>query len=289
MNQRYARVIALGIFLWGAFTFQGCDFNDEAIPAYIKINAINLSVNPVTEGTASHKITDAWVYCDGELVGVFELPCKFPILKEGTHDIIIKAGIKLNGIAASRGYYPFFQPIEQRLTLVPGETIELSPTVTYYPDKVNYIEAFEDGGVSLEEFGETDTGIIKTASPAYVFEGAYSGQINLNATDKHVQIATTDAYDLPKTGTPVFLEINYKTAAPIIVGVVAVTSGENIRQQVMTLNENDSWNKVYINLTGVCSSNQSASNFRVYFEVYKDDAVAEEMVLLDNLKLVYNE
>jgi hypothetical protein len=289
MIKCYARVIAMGLLLWSAFVFQGCDVSEEGIPAYIKINAINLSVNPVTEGTASHKITDAWVYCDGNLVGVFELPCKFPILEEGAHDIIIKAGIKLNGIAASRGYYPFFQQVEQRLTLVPGETLELNPTVIYYPNKVNYIEAFEDGGMTLEEFGDTDTGIVKTASPAQVFEGAYSGLISLNATYDHVQVATIDGYNLPKTGTPVFLEMNYKTNNPVIVGVVAVTSSQNLRQQVITLNANDEWNKIYINLTGACSSNQSASNFRIYFEVWKDAGLTEATVLIDNLKLVYNE
>ncbi len=289
MMKCYARVIAIALLLWSSFTFWGCEGKDEAIPAYINIQKIDLSVNPVIEGTASNKITDAWVYCDGSLVGVYELPCKFPVLKEGSHDIIIKAGIKINGISASRGYYPFFEPIEMRLNLVPGETIDLAPSVSYYPDVVNYIEAFEDGGITLEGFGDTDTSIVKTASPSQIFEGAYSGIIKLDASHDHVQIATTNTYDLPKTGTPVFLELNYKTDNPIEVGVVAMTSSESTRDHIMTINANTSWNKIYINLTGACSSNQSATNFKIYFEMTKDASLTEATVLFDNLKLVYNE
>jgi hypothetical protein len=287
---RYARVIALVFLLSNAFIFSGCDTKEEAIPAYIKIDKINLNVNTVIDGSASSKITDAWVYIDGNLVGVYELPCKFPVLvDEGTHDLMIKAGIKVNGIAASRAYYPFYQPIEMSVTLIPGETLELTPTTSYYADKVNYIEAFEDGGVSLEDFGDTDTSIVKTADPAVVFEGAYSGLMKMDATHDHIQVATASSYSLPKNGTPVFLEMNYKADNQFAVGIVAVTGSENVRNQIMILNPTTGWNKIYINLTPTLINNQSASTFRLYYEVYKSSSLSEASVLLDNLKLVYNE
>lgn len=285
----FIRAIATGIYLWMIFLISGCDVlnPDEPIPAYLKIDQINLSVNPVTDGSASSKITDAWVYCDGELVGVFELPCKFPLLKDGAHDIIVKAGIKINGISASRGYYPFYTSFEQRINFIAGETYDLVPTVSYYLDKVQYKEGFEDGGISLEAFSDSDTTILKTNTD--VFEGAYSGIINLNSTFDHVIIATSNAYDLPKTGTPVFLEMNYKASNPLIVGLVAIVSGSSQKIEIMTLNANESWNKIYINLTGITVANQNASNFKLYLEVYKDPNLTETIVLLDNLKLVYNE
>lgn len=290
MFKRYVSTLAAGFLLSGVFVFQGCDTNDEAIPSYIKINSINLSVNPVSEGTGSQKITDAWVYCDGDLVGVYELPCTFPILEEpGEHDFIIKAGIKINGISASRGYYPFYIPVEQRLNLVPGETIDLNPTVTYYPGKVQYIEAFEDGGISLESIGDSDTGIVKTSDPSQVFEGAYSGIAYLNSTVDYVFVATSNAYDFPKDGTAVFLELNYKTSNPVAIGLIAISGGGNAVNQIITLNPNTSWNKIYINLTSCISNNQDATNFKLYFEANKDADLTQDTILLDNLKLVYNE
>jgi len=290
MFKRYVSTLATGFLLSGVFLFQGCDTNEEAIPSYIKINSINLSVNPVSEGTGSNKITDAWVYCDGDLVGVYELPCTFPLLEEpGEHDFIIKAGIKINGISASRGYYPFYVPVEQRLNLVPGETIELNPTVTYYPGKVQYIEAFEDGGVSLEPLGISDTGIVKTSNPSEVFEGAYSGIINLNSAIDYVFIGTSNAYDFPKDGTAVFLEMNYKTSNPLAIGLIAITSGGSAVNQIITLNPTEGWNKIYINLTSCISNNQDATSFKLYLEANKNVGLSEATILLDNLKLVYNE
>ena len=278
-------------FILGLFTLlSACDVLDpeEQIPAYMEIDGFTLTVNPVTDGSASSKITDAWVYSDGELIGVFELPCKFPVLQEGFHNIIIKPGIKVNGISGSRGYYPFYVPFEQRIELIAGQSVKVTPGISYYPGKVQFNEAFEDGGIAFVSFGDSDTNIVKTSDPSLVFEGSYSGVMNLNTTDDYFLITTADAYDLPKTGTPVFLEMNYKADLPLIVGLIAQISGENQKKEVMILNANSEWNKIYINLTGVTSSNQSASNFKLYFEVYGDSATSSAKVLLDNVKLVYN-
>jgi hypothetical protein len=40
-----------------------------------------------SEGSASHKITDAWVYVDDQLVGVWEVPSKIPALEAGEHTV----------------------------------------------------------------------------------------------------------------------------------------------------------------------------------------------------------
>jgi hypothetical protein len=287
---RLITALAAGFILSASNIITSCSVidPDEPIPAYISINKIDLTVNPVYDGTSSSKITDAWVYCDGSLVGVYELPCKFPILKEGEHDIIIKAGIKMNGIAASRGYYPFYTNYETQLNLVPGETIELNPSVTYYPDKVHYKEGFEDGGVTLEAYGDSDTTILKTNVDSLVWEGAYSGIIKLNSAIDYVQIATIDPYEIPTIGTPVFLEMNYKTDNLVDIGLIADVSGSMVKTRTITLNPNTSWNKIYINLTYTAASQSSASNFKLYFEVSKDVSLTEATVLLDNLKLVYN-
>jgi hypothetical protein len=261
---------------------------DESIPVYFKIDNINLIVDPLSDGSASHKISDAWVYVDGDFVGTYELPCKFPVLKEGEHDIIVKAGIKMNGISASRGYYPFYKPYEQHVNLAPGETYNLSHSVTYFADKVQFNEEFEVAGISLEKFGDSDTTIELTSDASTVYEGAYSGIINLNSDYDHALVATSEAYDLPKNSTPVFLELNYKCNNPFKIGLYAIISGQSTKKEVITINKSDEWNKIYINLTYTCASEQNANNFKLYFEVYKDPAVENPFILLDNIKLVYN-
>lgn len=289
MFKRSISALFTGVGLLLLVILSGCEGKEEGIPAYLEINSISLSTNPVTEGTNSNKITDAWVYMDGGLVGVFELPCKFPVLAEGTHDFMIKAGIKMNGITNSRAYYPFYQPIEQQLNLVPGETITLTPTVTYYPDKVHYKETFEDGGISFEALGTSDTGLLKTSEAGMVFEGAYSGVMRLNADVTHIFVGTINAFDLPTSGTPVFLEMNYKIDNPMAIGLLAIRSGESEKNEIITLNANEAWNKIYINLTACANANAYAEEFKLYFEVYKEENLTAATLLFDNLKLLWNE
>ena len=63
------------------------------VPSYLKIDNILLDDN------STHNITDAWIYIDDNLQGVYELPAHFPLLVTGKHKLRIKAGIKENGIS----------------------------------------------------------------------------------------------------------------------------------------------------------------------------------------------
>ena len=50
---------------------------ENAVPAYLSIPNFTLTTTSA-QGSAAQKITDAWVYVDGNLNGIFELPAKFP-------------------------------------------------------------------------------------------------------------------------------------------------------------------------------------------------------------------
>ena len=72
-----------------------CKKDVNNIPSYVSINSIALSSD------ATDNITDAWVYIDDNLQGVYELPANFPVLAEGKHSLRVRAGIKDNGIAGT--------------------------------------------------------------------------------------------------------------------------------------------------------------------------------------------
>ena len=93
------------IYLVALLIISACQKEESpnAIPAYLKIDAITLD-----ENNTSANITDAWVYFDNNLQGIYPLPTIFPVLAEGKQNISIKAGIKNNGIAAIRVEYPFY-------------------------------------------------------------------------------------------------------------------------------------------------------------------------------------
>ncbi len=280
-------------FFYAAFLsgmFSSCEIINpkEAIPSYIHIDKIDLATT-TEQGSNSHKITDAWVYVEDQLIGAFELPATIPLLWGGTHTVTIKPGIKVNGIAALRSIYPFYEPYVAKINLIPDSVITINPTITYNSYTVfEWKEAFEDGGISLEKTATSDTTIDKTSNPAEVFEGSYSGIVNMDANHDFFQCNTVSPFVLPIGDHPVFLEMDYKTNEEIKVGLYAYSGTQIQILDVMYINKSDIWKKIYINLNSTINSADSPDNFKVFFEVSKSSDVATPLILFDNIKLVHN-
>jgi hypothetical protein len=258
----------------------------ETIPSYIKIDKIDFSVAPM-QGTVSSDITDAWVYIDDQPMGCYPLPAKFPVLQEGSHKISIYAGITIDGISGTRGIYPYFQPWTQTVNLVKGSVVELHPATTYYTETVfSFIEDFEDGTMLFEKSPLSDTMMIQTKIPAECFEG-YSGIITLDNTIDTFECKTIFPYVLPKSNSPVFIEMNYKTNNEFTVGIYANFSGYSVRSGVLVLNPSSYWKKIYINLTSAVSYQSTASDYKIFIAANKASNVSNGVILLDNIKLIH--
>jgi hypothetical protein len=278
-------IILLSLF---TFTFISCKKND-LIPAYIHIDHINLITDYATEGTNSNKITDAWVYLDDNLIGIYELPATFPVLASGSHKISIKAGIKLNGIAMSRGYYPFYTMVDTTINLKPEKIDTILLEVKYYPDKIQWKEDFEDAGLSIVKYGNSDTAFIQTTNASDAFEGSFSSVANLDATYKHVLCLSNETFEIPQNQSPVFLELNYKTDSYLTIGMFAeLSSGTKERIETLVLNPTTEWKKIYINLTLTANYTVNTVGFRVFFDAYLPEGYSNAKVFLDNIKLLYN-
>lgn len=280
-----------GIFflLSAALILGSCDDfeGDQKVAAYIRIDSIAFEAG-FGQGSSSHKITDAWVYIDGELIGAFPLPATLPVLKNGKHELMIKAGIKLNGIASTRVNYPFYAPYYQDIVLTEDSITHVYPEVTYYSTtKFPWIESFESGGVSLAKTTDSDTLMLKTNDPADVFEGNYSGVIYLDDSATMFEAATISAYNLPTSGKAVFLELDYQINNPITIGVIGQGGGQIIQTPVMYIYENTTWNKMYINLTPTVMDMGNSTEFKIFIGAVKLDGVSHPKMMLDNLKLLH--
>ena len=111
------------------------------MPAYIKIDTIKLDTYYPEQGSKSANITDAWVYVNDNLVGVFELPALLPVLHRGPNKLQIYPGIKLNGISSTRVPYPFYQPVVyDDFNFVEDSVHEMNNVVTtYYPNSFCWV------------------------------------------------------------------------------------------------------------------------------------------------------
>jgi hypothetical protein len=265
---------------------------DQTIPAYLHIDSITLSTDDYAiQGSASHNITDAWVYVDDDLVGAFELPATLPVLKEGNHTVTIYAGIKKNGIATTRANYPFFEPIVQTLNLVPDSTLSMGLLTAIYEPETDFPwrEDFDDDAISLDTTSRSMVNIEPTpvGSPL-TFEGQHSGEVNLDSANDFFECATHLKYSIPFA--PVYLEMNFRTTNRLTIGVYVYSGFYVYEVPIMTLfSSDDVWKKIYIDLSTTLNSYYGATFFRVYFGTFKEEGNEPTRILLDNFKLVTRE
>jgi hypothetical protein len=256
----------------------------EIIPSYIHIDKITFVPGDTNiQGSSSTNITDAWVYIDDHAVGCYELPVTFPVQYEGVHSIKIAAGIKMNGIAATRVAYPFYDFYDGTVTLTPKQTTQVNPTVKYFPGvSFPYVDYFTNSTQSdLDTVGNTGAGIQYITGPL-AFWGGPSAYIRLGGDTISFMGQTRTTYLLNADGHGKFIELNYKCNHPFVVGLTR--SGSPI--PILGLNPSDNWNKVYINLTDYINLNGS---YGIYIAMQKLGTDTETPELfLDNLKLVHN-
>jgi hypothetical protein len=273
--------------------FSGCNIinPEEKEAAYIAVNTITLATDADLQGSNSNKIQDAWIYVDDNLVGAFSLPCKIPVLKSGVHKVSIGAGIQVNGSSTLRTPYAFYKFYEQsNVLLEPGLITAFNPQVNYFDSLTFAFKAnFDDlSGNKLTATPYSDTTTDITTDPSKVFEGSGSFRISLRSDTGIVDFQMIEAVGLPKSGTVIFLEMDYKTNQDLIVGLRAnILGGSTSEKNILTLRPTTTWKKVYVNLTSAVSSQTYALNYKVFFASYKPTGSEPLEILLDNLKIVY--
>lgn len=287
------RTLLYSFFLVALFV--GCT-KDDLTPSYLKINPFELITNESTQGPNSHGITDAWIYMDGIALGVHELPCVIPILDEGTHEFIIFAGIKNNGISGTRTRYPFYNTYDITADLVKNDTVEFSP-VTSYKSNVTFpfLEDFEDAGISLIKGPTSDTTMIfidKVDYPEIVVYGNKCGGLFLTAEDSLYTGSSQSSLDLPK-GEQIFLEIDYRNNNSLAMGVIATfydgTTDEHTPLLIMNPQDegDEEWRKIYIELSEDVGVEINATSFEFYFLGVLDGDNSLAKIYIDNIKVVH--
>jgi hypothetical protein len=287
---RYLNPIFFSILPFILFGLQSCQkfSGDQTIPAYLKIDSIYLVTQQSTQGTASHHITDVWVYVDDIFIGVFEMPAKFPVLKDGKHKVTLFPGIKKNGIAATRAAYPFFAPITLETSFRPDSTTSLGTLQATYLSSANFLwlEDFDNAGNTLDTTPRSSFAVEKTQSGSpLTFEGIHSGIITMDTISKKLECVTHSSYTIPNAA--VYLELNFNINTNLTIGTVIYVSLSIVQTPVITLlPTNGQWKKIYIDLTTSLNSYTGATAFKVYLGNDINSSGYNGQILLDNFKLV---
>jgi hypothetical protein len=257
---------------------------EEDIPAYIHIDHFDLTTDPATEGSSSHKITDAWVYLDDQLLGCYELPATLPVLASGEHEIKVRGGIKQNGISSTRVQYPFYTFYTTTVNFVPGNTTTLQPVVSYFQGTTfKWLENFESSGTTIATGPYTsDTSVVQQST--VVFEGNKSGAVTLTASRPAFFCSSAASYSLPAGEQKTWLELNYKTDHVFTVGVVSYNPSLSNYETIALYPTDGSWNKIYIDLSPQVSGHSGP--FNISFAMLLTEGTSANLYL-DNIKLVH--
>jgi hypothetical protein len=282
------KVLSVLPVLFFSLALVSCDIINPAedVPAYLRVENFTLQTDSFTQGTASNKIVDAWLYVDNDPLSAYELPVSIPVLAEGSHEIKLRAGIIVNGIAATRVYYPFYQFHTETVNLVPGSITQINPVVSYYPATVFSVnENFNGAGTVFTSTPQSDTSL-QIVSDTNSFE-AQSAKVVLDSQHLLFECATVDSIPLPSDGSPVYMEINYKTNTEFTVGVFAITGFQIFPQPLLVLRATEEWNKVYINLADATTLYSTALGFKPYIRMERNSSVEDAELYFDNIKVVH--
>ncbi len=295
MRIRLLNFIIVGIL----FSITSCDIvnPEEPIPAYLVIPEFILNTELATEGTNSHKITEAHIFVANELIGVFTLPATVPVLAEGVQEVQIFPAIRPNGLGDITEIYPFYRRYQTTVDFVPGNIETIIP-VTEYSDNVKFFfepqESFEDGtfAFAIDIDGDPATTIELTNQE--VFEGNGSGIIELEKADAQMELGSNLITELPTaTSAATFLELNYKTEASFLVGIIGYDSQGRIIYSLIDkgVNPRDDWNKIYFDFTeemiDLVSVEDQLAGWRLVIvsDLFEEEA-DQANIFLDNIKLV---
>ncbi|MDB4091019.1 MAG: hypothetical protein ACKVJC_11070 [Flavobacteriales bacterium] len=290
--------------LFGLFIVLNSCIKNNPDPSWLEITAWDLIVNtaPNTNnaGVLTHDFSDAWVYVDNELVGVFELPVKIPLLISGDKVVKIFPAIKNNGISATKKIYPFVEIFEVTLNFIQNETITINP-VTKYVSTVKFnIEDFEDTSTIITE-GPTSSSSLTVANTPSIFDPAINetgfGRVLLDELNNQ-WIASTLFNEngaalnmnLPQ-GREVYLEIDYYNTNSVVSGLIGVGNSGITTNPNVQLNFQDAsnvkWKKIYIDLKEAVSGMANIDYYEFSFEALIKAGETNTEINIDNIKAVY--
>ncbi len=283
-------LLATIVMLTSCYKFEG----DQTIPSYLNIDTVSLTTYYPEQGSNSHAVSDVWVYVNDVLLGAYELPATLPALWNGEQKLVIKPGIKINGISSTRAPYPFYKPITyDNFLFIPDSVITIPATSTEYFSNLNFMwmEDFEHSGLTLTETSASDTSIMRTQPEnnpeAFLSEDSrYSGVIHLTENARTYSASSINSFPIPKQGSPTILEVNFKTENYINVGVIIQESGSYIKIPLVILNHSAYWRKIYVNFGPNLSLHPQAIDFKVFFESVLENDLSSADIYLDNIKLI---
>lgn len=274
-----------------------CKGKTEETPAYIHIEKIDFTYDNIsTVGNGGTAITDAWVYENDNVIGVFELPATIAVATSGKREISVRPGIKLNGISATREHYRYYQGWSEDINIIPLDTVTIEPFTKYYnTTMLSFHENFEDVVIKFDSSSNSDVSLERTKiiNPEPQYLENYVGLATMTASKPYFKCFTKDAFMVPVTSPlPIYLELDYKCNTDFTVSTLIKSPSNGVYEdQVITLrstvvNGEMIWKHIYIDFTDSFIGQIDATGFGFSFTSAHNSSNTESFLYLDNTKVV---
>ncbi|MFT4753767.1 MAG: hypothetical protein ACI9GM_000034 [Salibacteraceae bacterium] len=273
-----------------------CKGKDETAPAYIHIEDVDFKYENVsTVGNGGTSITDVWVFNNDDLLGVYQLPATIAVTAEGPNEIGIRAGIKLNGISATREYFAFYESWKKDITLTPFDTVVLEPEVKYYSNtQLSFNETFEDVVLKLDTASFSDVSLVRTKiNGEPTFLDNYVGLATLTSDKPILKTYNAQLFMVPATSSlPIYLELDYKCNQEFQIAAIlqlpgnAATEIQSITLRSTIEDGEMKWKHIYLDLTDYFIGQITASGFGFSITAYHSSVNQEGYIYIDNTKVV---
>ena len=279
-------------FLTVFLLFTSCVKNNPD-PAWLEVKEWTLQANPDLvniEGELSHNFSDAWVFVNDKVIGVFEVPFKIPILQSGNCNIKLYPAVRNNGISGTKKIYPFVEKFEINTELIQNKTLTIEPVTKYSSYAQFWIEDFEDAALKINTDATSADTMIVGNDPQIMKWNRY-GIVTLNNIDTNWVAYTTDELALPK-GQEVYWEIDYYNTNAVTTGVISLSNSSAPKNnEYIRLNaQNPSsvkWKKVYLDLKEIVTNSSGSNSFLMSFQSKLDDGDSEGIIVIDNIKVIH--
>ena len=263
-------------------------------PSWFEVNEWQLNSNidlSGLEGELTESITNAQVYIDDQLIGIFEVPFRIPILKTGAVNVKVYPVVINNGISATKKLYPFLERYEIDAELVQNEDLVINPVTNYKSITNFWVEDFEDINNSIEN-DQTSLATLQLSNENLTaFNGNFYGKVVLNEVDTTWVGNTTDQLAIPK-GSECYLEIDYYVTNDLYTGLLFVSPSGSQNNVNVRLNgqepENVVWKKIYIELKELISASPNNTQFLQTFTAFLDEGESEGLICIDNIKVLWD-
>lgn len=300
----HLKTVVYTLFIGAFFFLSSCnrDNLEATVPGYLVIDTFNVNYSEANRtGRGLINISDAWVYVNDDIQGVFELPARIPLTDVGEgQTITIGPGIKVNGIAATRDEYQFYQrAVFQDIDITADSVFKLTPTIDYYSTtEFPLLENFESSILAFDSipgYGDVTIDRVRLDENDPYLE-RYVGYIRLNSSEPDVKIIS-QYYSLPGSGSPVYFEIDYRCNARYVIGLaIQPSSGSAYDYPIMWVNPTNNngssepvWNKIYLDLTDQISfADEDALYFGITITATHTTSLDSSYFYFDNMKLVHS-